>query len=85
MRLSSKVAQVFFVLCIYPLVFNFWHNGAYFSTQNDLLPTLYVKRWRADSETSEAKHNMPWKQRLEFFIIGVLFFFGALINVIINM
>lgn len=79
-----KVIQTIFVLLIYPAVFNFWHNGAYFSTQNDLLPTLYVKRWSADSDTSEAKHNTPWKQRLESFVIGVLFFIGAIINVIIN-
>jgi len=79
-----KWAQTVFILSIYPAVFNFWHNGAYFSTQNDLLPTLYVKRWKADSDTSEAKHNTPWKQRLEDFILGCVFFVGSIINVLIN-
>lgn len=52
-------------------MFPYLHDGFYYRKRNDLIPTLYIKRFRANSTTSTAKFEIKYKERLLMFTFGV--------------
>jgi hypothetical protein len=53
-------------------VFPFCHNSAYYITRHKLNPLIYTKGLLSKSETSNAKLNFGFPERIILFIIGIL-------------
>ena len=61
-------------------IFPFFHDGFYYMKYNDLLPTVYKKRFIDQSTTSTAVMEFNWVTRCVMFAIGVL---SLTLNIII--
>lgn len=54
------------------LTFSYIHNGSYYLRRNQLDENVYKLGWFDSSTTTTAKISFTHKQRLVFFILGVL-------------
>lgn len=60
-------------------IFPFFHDGFYYMKYNDLLPTVYQKRFKDQSTTSTAIMEFNWLERCVSFGIGVLLLISNII------
>lgn len=74
------VPIIYFGLAMF-FCYPFFHNGQKYCRRNDLNQRIYKPRWKAEpSKTSFAKMNLSWEQRKIAFIIGLVFFAGAILT-----
>lgn len=82
--LIGHVISVLLMCAFMIFTFSFWHNGEYYKTRHELDTKRYPAGWSSTSTTSRATFDLSFNQRCLGLIIGVLFFVGAIINVLIN-
>lgn len=64
------VAMGFSMIC----TFSYLHNGAYYSTRNNLNKVIYPLRWKDDSTTSNSTIEIQYGERIIIFIAGCFVF-----------
>jgi hypothetical protein len=62
------------------LTFSFIHNGAYYSTRNNLDKNVYPKRFKDTSTTSTANNEFNYDERKGMFILGILLLIATIIK-----
>lgn len=62
-------------LAALPLLFSFFHNGAYYTMRNKLKPNIYPKKWWDESNTTTAKFSFSPITRTLFAVAGVVLIF----------
>ena len=66
-----------FALCF---IYSFFHNGLYYWTRNKLNPSVYPKKWKDSSTTSEALFEVGFGMRTAMMLIGFLLIAGVILE-----
>ncbi len=76
--ISKYVSESEFILLLFSLIliFNLFHNGAYYETRRMIDVPSY--RWYSNSTTSSAKIEIKFIYRLIMAIVGLFIFIGLL-------
>jgi len=82
--LIGHLIPVLLMCAAFIFTFSYWHNGEYYKTRHELDPKVYPKGWSSTSTTSRATFDLSFNQRCLMLVIGVLFFVGSIINVLMN-